>query len=174
MRSPATPAIRGAVRPALPLPGPTGCYPYREPLPAPPPGGPPPGPPALSPPGLASTPEPTPNPVYVPAPGEVPPLAAAGAGEPVSRRRQRSGWQHRSRRAVGRRSDRAAADDGHRSTAPMSSPISRTATASSSATTCASSASRSARSTRSSRSRSGSRSPSGTTTSTRCLPTPRP
>jgi len=40
----------------LPLPGPTGCYPYREPLPAPPPGGPPPGPPALG-----------------PAPGELPP-----------------------------------------------------------------------------------------------------
>ena len=31
----------------LPLPGPTGCYPFREPLPAPPPGGPPPGPPAI-------------------------------------------------------------------------------------------------------------------------------
>jgi phospholipid/cholesterol/gamma-HCH transport system substrate-binding protein len=34
--------------PGVPLPGP-GCYPYREPLPAPPPGGPPPGPPALAP-----------------------------------------------------------------------------------------------------------------------------
>ena len=45
-------------------------YPYREPLPAPPPGGPPPGPPAPSPPELASTPEPTPSPVFVPAPGE--------------------------------------------------------------------------------------------------------
>ena len=45
-------------------------YPYREPLPAPPPGGPPPGPPAIAPPDLASTPEPTPRPVYVPAPGE--------------------------------------------------------------------------------------------------------
>lgn len=55
-----------------PLPGP-GCYPYREPPPAPPPGGPPPGPPAPAPPGLASTPEPTPSPIYVPAPGEVPP-----------------------------------------------------------------------------------------------------
>ncbi|MGE0779606.1 MCE family protein [Mycolicibacterium sp.] len=31
--------------PGVPLPGP-GCYPYREPQPAPPPGGPPPGPPA--------------------------------------------------------------------------------------------------------------------------------
>lgn len=50
-------------------------YPYREPLPAPPPGGPPPGPPATSPPELASTPEPTPSPVYVPAAGEVAPTA---------------------------------------------------------------------------------------------------
>jgi phospholipid/cholesterol/gamma-HCH transport system substrate-binding protein len=48
-------------------------YPYREPLPAPPPGGPPPGPPAAPPPELASTPEPTPAPVFVPAPGEVAP-----------------------------------------------------------------------------------------------------
>jgi len=46
-------------------------YPYREPLPAPPPGGPPPGPPAVAPPGLASTSDPTPSPVYQPAPGEV-------------------------------------------------------------------------------------------------------
>lgn len=45
-------------------------YPYREPLPAPPPGGPPPGPPAPPPPGQRSVPEPTPSPVYVPAPGE--------------------------------------------------------------------------------------------------------
>lgn len=45
-------------------------YPYREPLPAPPPGGPPPGPPAPAPPGQVSVPEPTPSPVYVPAPGE--------------------------------------------------------------------------------------------------------
>ena len=50
-------------------------YPYREPLPAPPPGGPPPGPPAEAPPGLESTPDPTPRPVYVPAPNEVPPPA---------------------------------------------------------------------------------------------------
>ncbi|HXO57795.1 MAG TPA: mammalian cell entry protein, partial [Mycobacterium sp.] len=49
-----------------------GCYPYREPLPAPPPGGPPPGPPAPPPPGIASTPQPGPSPIYVPAPGEVP------------------------------------------------------------------------------------------------------
>ncbi len=46
-------------------------YPYREPLPAPPPGGPPPGPPAPAPPGQVSVPGPTPSPVYVPAPGEV-------------------------------------------------------------------------------------------------------
>jgi phospholipid/cholesterol/gamma-HCH transport system substrate-binding protein len=52
-----------------PLPGP-GCYPYREPPAPPPPGGPPPGPPASVPPA------PTPEPVYVPAPGEVPPSAA--------------------------------------------------------------------------------------------------
>ena len=58
-RSPATPETRGAVRPAAAA-RPTGCYPYREPLPAPPPGGPPPGPPAPSPPELQSTPEPTP------------------------------------------------------------------------------------------------------------------
>jgi phospholipid/cholesterol/gamma-HCH transport system substrate-binding protein len=57
-----------------PLPGP-GCYPFREPLPAQPPGGPPPGPPALPPPGMESTPQPTPSPVYVPAPNEVPPIA---------------------------------------------------------------------------------------------------
>jgi len=62
----------------LPLPGPTGCYPYREPLPAPPPGGPPPGPPAPAPPELQSTPEPTPAPVYVPAPGEAPPIPPGG------------------------------------------------------------------------------------------------
>lgn len=60
-----------------PLPGP-GCYPYREPPPAPPPGGPPPGPPAPAPPGLGSVPEPTPSPVYVPAPGEAPPAPAGG------------------------------------------------------------------------------------------------
>jgi phospholipid/cholesterol/gamma-HCH transport system substrate-binding protein len=51
-------------------------YPYREPLPAPPPGGPPPGPPAQPPPGMASTPEPTPSPLVVLAPGEMP--AASG------------------------------------------------------------------------------------------------
>jgi phospholipid/cholesterol/gamma-HCH transport system substrate-binding protein len=64
------PGDQGCGPPGLPLPGPTGCYPYREPPPAPPPGGPPPGPPALPAPNVASTPEPTPMPVYVPAPGE--------------------------------------------------------------------------------------------------------
>ena len=43
------PGDQGCGPTGLPLPGPTGCYPYREPLPAPPPGGPPPGPPALGP-----------------------------------------------------------------------------------------------------------------------------
>jgi phospholipid/cholesterol/gamma-HCH transport system substrate-binding protein len=71
---------QGCGPPGLALPGPTGCYPYREPLPAPPPGGPPPGPPALAPPGLDSTPMPTPSPVMVPAPGEVPPPPGGQAG----------------------------------------------------------------------------------------------
>jgi phospholipid/cholesterol/gamma-HCH transport system substrate-binding protein len=56
-------------------------YPYREPLPAPPPGGPPPGPPALPPPGLASIPAPTPTPVYQPAPDEVAPPHADVPGQ---------------------------------------------------------------------------------------------
>jgi phospholipid/cholesterol/gamma-HCH transport system substrate-binding protein len=56
-------------------------YPYRQPLPAPPPGGTPPGPPADSPPGIASIPEPTPSPVYLPAPGEVPAPGSTG-GQP--------------------------------------------------------------------------------------------
>jgi phospholipid/cholesterol/gamma-HCH transport system substrate-binding protein len=50
------PGDPGCGPPGVPLPGPTGCYPYREPPPAPAPGGPPPGPPALG-----------------PAPGELPP-----------------------------------------------------------------------------------------------------
>jgi phospholipid/cholesterol/gamma-HCH transport system substrate-binding protein len=66
--------------PGLPLPGP-GCYPYREPLPAPPPGGPPPGPPAEAQPGQQSIPGPTPAPVLVPAPGETPHLGSAEAGQ---------------------------------------------------------------------------------------------
>ncbi|MGV0790189.1 MCE family protein [Mycolicibacterium sp. XJ1819] len=46
----------------LQLPGPTGCYPYRHPLPAPPPGGPPPGPPApnTEAPALTAVPAPVP------------------------------------------------------------------------------------------------------------------
>ncbi|MCX2931674.1 MCE family protein [Mycobacterium sp. CVI_P3] len=52
-------------------------YPYREPLPAPPPGGAPPGPPAVTPPDPGAAVEPTPSPVYVPAPGE--PNPAGGA-----------------------------------------------------------------------------------------------
>ena len=65
--------------PGVPLPGP-GCYPYREPPPAPPPGGPPPGPPALTPPGPhASVPTP-PGPVEQPAPGQAPPSAPGGGG----------------------------------------------------------------------------------------------
>jgi len=60
-------------------------YPYREPLPAPAPGGPPPGPPAPPPPDQASTAQPTPSPVYHPAPGEVPPTAGAtGSGGAVN------------------------------------------------------------------------------------------
>ena len=43
------PGDQGCGPPGMPLPGPTGCYPYREPPPAPPPGGPPPGPPAPGP-----------------------------------------------------------------------------------------------------------------------------
>jgi phospholipid/cholesterol/gamma-HCH transport system substrate-binding protein len=58
-------------RPCL-VPG-TGCYPYRQPLPAPPPGGPPPGPPAPAPPAVAGNPAPTSSPVYIPAPGELAP-----------------------------------------------------------------------------------------------------
>ncbi|OFB37133.1 mammalian cell entry protein [Mycolicibacterium sp. (ex Dasyatis americana)] len=50
--------------PGVPLPGP-GCYPLRDPGPAPEPGGPPPGPPADLQPPLSGTP-----PVHAPAPGE--------------------------------------------------------------------------------------------------------
>jgi len=64
--------------PGVPLPGP-GCYPYREPGPAPAPGGPPPGPPALTPPGShASVPTP-PGPLEQPAPGETP--SSGGGGQ---------------------------------------------------------------------------------------------
>jgi phospholipid/cholesterol/gamma-HCH transport system substrate-binding protein len=64
----------------IPLPGP-GCYPYREPVPAPPPGGPPPGPPAPAARGQQSVPEPTPSPVYAPAPNELP-ASSPSAGQP--------------------------------------------------------------------------------------------
>jgi phospholipid/cholesterol/gamma-HCH transport system substrate-binding protein len=74
------PGDQGCGPPGVPLPGP-GCYPYRQPPPAPPPGGPPPGPPAPSPPEIASVPLPTPSPVYVPAPGEVAPMQPTG-GQP--------------------------------------------------------------------------------------------
>jgi phospholipid/cholesterol/gamma-HCH transport system substrate-binding protein len=72
------PGDQGCGPPGVPLPGPTGCYPYREPLPAPPPGGPPPGPPAPSSADMQSPPTPTPLPVYVPAPGEVPHMPTGG------------------------------------------------------------------------------------------------
>ncbi|MDT5080426.1 MAG: phospholipid/cholesterol/gamma-HCH transport system substrate-binding protein [Mycobacterium sp.] len=80
------PGDQGCGPPGLPLPGPTGCYPYREPPPAPSPGGPPPGPPALAPPDLQNTPTP-PGPVVVPAPGQQPPatdvnVPAAGGPPP--------------------------------------------------------------------------------------------
>jgi phospholipid/cholesterol/gamma-HCH transport system substrate-binding protein len=60
------PGDQGCGPPGLPLPGPTGCYPYRQPLPQPPPGGPPPGPPA----GYEPSPPAGPAPVEFPAPGE--------------------------------------------------------------------------------------------------------
>ncbi|MBJ7339258.1 MCE family protein [Mycolicibacterium sp.] len=72
------PGDPGCGPPGVPLPGAGGCYPYREPLPAPPPGGPPPGPPSVSGPAYLPTPEPSPSPVYLPAPNEVPPPAANG------------------------------------------------------------------------------------------------
>ena len=71
------PGDQGCGPPGLPVPGPTGCYPYRKPPEPGPPGGPPPGPPALPPPNMANTPAPTPAPVYVQAPGEVPASAPA-------------------------------------------------------------------------------------------------
>jgi phospholipid/cholesterol/gamma-HCH transport system substrate-binding protein len=62
------PGDQGCGPPGVPLPGPTGCYPYREPVAAPPEGGPPPGPPA------DVKPEQKQPPVYVTAPNEAPPL----------------------------------------------------------------------------------------------------
>ena len=57
------PGDQGCGPPGVPLPGPTGCYPYRDPGPAPAPGGLPPGPPA-EPVGPQPLPEPTPAPIY--------------------------------------------------------------------------------------------------------------
>ena len=76
------PGDQGCGPPGLPLPGPTGCYPYREPLPAPPPGGPPPGPPALAPGATQQEPPPLHSPVYQPAPNEVPPSPGAASTTP--------------------------------------------------------------------------------------------
>jgi phospholipid/cholesterol/gamma-HCH transport system substrate-binding protein len=66
------PGDQGCGPPGLPLPGPTGCYPYRQPLPAPPPGGPPPGPPALEVPPNDQSAMPAVAPIGEPAPGQVP------------------------------------------------------------------------------------------------------
>ena len=77
------PGDPGCGPPGIPLPGPTGCYPYREPLPAPPPGGPPPGPPAVVP------PPPTPSAVFQPTPGESPtrPEPTTGSAMPPEEHR---------------------------------------------------------------------------------------
>jgi len=63
--------------PGVALPGPS-CYPYREPAPAPPPGGAPPGPPAPIPGGQQSPPNL--SPILVPAPGE---KSGPGANAPA-------------------------------------------------------------------------------------------
>jgi phospholipid/cholesterol/gamma-HCH transport system substrate-binding protein len=76
------PGDQGCGPPGVPLPGPTGCYPYREPLPAPPPGGPPPGPPA----GVDRIADPTQGSILVPAPGEPSPAAPVGPTAPETRR----------------------------------------------------------------------------------------
>ncbi|MDT5398759.1 MAG: phospholipid/cholesterol/gamma-HCH transport system substrate-binding protein [Mycobacterium sp.] len=68
------PGEPGCGPPGVPLPGPTGCYPYREPPPAPPPGGPPPGPPAIAPPNQQDVSTPV-GPVEMPAPGQDPPVS---------------------------------------------------------------------------------------------------
>ncbi len=76
------PGDQGCGPPGVPLPGPTGCYPYREPPPAPAPGGPPPGPPAQSPPNMQSTDTP-PMPNLLPAPGQQPPVTEHAAVPPA-------------------------------------------------------------------------------------------
>lgn len=64
------PGDQGCGPPGLPLPGPTGCYPYREPTSPGPPGGPPPGPPARElAPNDPSVDTPS-NQVNLPAPGQ--------------------------------------------------------------------------------------------------------
>jgi phospholipid/cholesterol/gamma-HCH transport system substrate-binding protein len=68
--------------PGIPLSG-TNCYPYRDPGPAPAPGGPPPGPPAEAPPGIASTPQPSAPPQAVTAPGQLPAVTQAVVPEPL-------------------------------------------------------------------------------------------
>ena len=73
------PGDPGCGPPGLPLPGPTGCYPYREPLPAPPPGGPPPGPPAIGP-AAGELPPPTVAPPYPAAEGSPPANPADAEG----------------------------------------------------------------------------------------------
>lgn len=70
------PGDPGCGLPGVPLPGPTGCYPYREPLPAPAPGGPPPGSPALAP-AAGELPTPT-----VAPPNGLPPVVAPPNGAP--------------------------------------------------------------------------------------------
>ncbi|MDR3664132.1 MAG: MCE family protein [Mycobacterium sp.] len=78
------PGDPGCGPPGVPLPGPTGCYPYREPLAAPAPGGPPPGPPALAP-APGELPTPTVAPPNGLPPVVVPPNGAPGViSDPVS------------------------------------------------------------------------------------------
>ena len=72
------PGEQGCGPPGIALPGPTGCYPYREPLPAPPPGGPPPGPPAVGTARSGATPVPSVAPGQLPAPGQVPAVTPWG------------------------------------------------------------------------------------------------
>jgi phospholipid/cholesterol/gamma-HCH transport system substrate-binding protein len=77
------PGEPGCGPPGVPLPGPTGCYPYRQPPPAPPPGGPPPGPPAVAPANQQDVPTPV-GPVEAPAPGQLPPVSqTAGTPPPL-------------------------------------------------------------------------------------------
>ncbi|QNJ95859.1 MCE family protein [Mycolicibacterium fluoranthenivorans] len=88
------PGDPGCGPPGLPLPGPTGCYPYRAPLPAPPPGGPPPGPPAPPViPGAGATDASPAGPVDIPAPGEISTGGAGPAPGPAPSSPQESGGQ---------------------------------------------------------------------------------